>query len=121
MPLNEKIHEVLIGDSLHTLTGNIYTIGRSALCDIQIKKDNSLSRIHCTIAKGTNDSYQIMDGNTLPSKPSSNGTRVNGIELNIDYAQELRDGDEIELSPLTKIRFFSRSKEATVDADSTLL
>jgi pSer/pThr/pTyr-binding forkhead associated (FHA) protein len=114
-------YELLIGKELYILVEDVYTVGRSSSCDIHLKTDQQLARIHCTIAKGCSGNYQITDGDTLSGKPSSNGMKINGVKLNINYAHELIDGDEIELSPSTKIKFFSRINELLIDADSTLL
>lgn len=115
-------YELLInGKELYTLTEKLYTVGRSPLCDIHLKGDRSLSRKHCEISRGGNGRYHVCDGDSLLKKTSVNGTKINGIQLNPDYAQELADGDEIELSPLIKIKFFARNRETPIDADSTLL
>ena len=60
------------------------TIGRSSLCDIQIKDDN-ISRFHVKIRR-SGTKYYIMD---LGSK---NGTYFNGRDLSPGIETELKDG-----------------------------
>ena len=60
------------------------TIGRSPLCDIQIK-DNNISRFHLKIQR-KGPKYFIMD---LGSK---NGTFVDGIDLSPGIESELKEG-----------------------------
>jgi pSer/pThr/pTyr-binding forkhead associated (FHA) protein len=69
------------GTRIHKLDRMIFTIGRSRKADIQVL-GKEISRIHATLIRARdqagNPVYQLFDGDARITKPSYNGTRING-------------------------------------------
>ena len=93
-PSVHKYSVVLADGSIHTLDGDLVTIGRQASCTIVIY-DNNISRVH---ARFRPDS----DGWTIEDLGSTNGTRVAGVLITVPTA--LVDGQTIALGSL-QMRF----------------
>jgi diguanylate cyclase (GGDEF)-like protein len=68
------------GTSFQPLEEEVYSIGRSSLCNISVKS-KGMSRVHATIYH-SNDSYWIVDG-AIDGSPSTNGLSVNGKKVTI--------------------------------------
>ncbi len=71
-------------------------VGRGRTNDIRLKS-REVSKSHCAFSNIGGEGWTITDLN------SSNGTRVNGIELEADRPYKLRSSDEIEISELTAV------------------
>lgn len=84
------------GQSVTVPAGNSLLVGRLDECDITIEDDPVVSRRHCQI--------QWLPPILGLTNLSSNGTRLNGLEIE---SCEIRDGDEIEIGNATvlAIRF----------------
>ena len=78
-------------------------IGRDKACDIYldipiVQKKPLISGQHASIINQGRE-FKIFDG--LPARrPSSNGTFVNGRQINYQHGQTLQDGDTIILAAL---------------------
>ncbi len=82
------------GDSV-TLTGEVVTIGRGTDRTVRID-DGRASRQHASLRR-QGGSWSVTDDG------SSNGTRVNGTELDPGRACVLSDGDRIGVGPVTLV------------------
>ena len=112
--------ELLLQDGrLFPLKDGVYTIGRSAKCNIRIIED-SVSRVHCTI-KVEESLITIIDGDYLTGLLSSNGIGINkGLRLSPLTGRELNHNDEVTLIPSFTFKIFKKQDDRT-DPDSTLL
>jgi len=77
------------------LGGDVFQIGRGRTCELQIRTDGLLSRVHC-IVREIDDSFYLEDAG------SSNGTRLNGDDVRA--LVKLTEGDLIEIG-VTELRF----------------
>jgi len=105
------------GQSVTVPAGNSLLVGRLDECDITIEDDPVVSRRHCQI--------QWLPPILGLTNLSSNGTRLNGLEIE---SCEIRDGDEIEIGNATvlAIRFTAldqaehSSEEVVAEAPGSL-
>jgi pSer/pThr/pTyr-binding forkhead associated (FHA) protein len=99
------------GVQVHRLDRMIFTIGRSNRADIQVL-DQEVSRIHATLIRKRdqegNPQYHLFDGDARISKPSQNGTRINGIPVS---QHVLANTDRIQLGLRGVVRFFDLSTD----------
>ena len=91
------------------LTENIYSLGRSAHCDIIIKSQ-FVSRHHATLIRHQREDnsfyYEIIDGNGA-DKVSANGLLFNSKKIS---HYNLRSGDEIIFGPQVSITYQYRQR-----------
>ncbi len=76
------------------------SIGRDVTNSIIILKDNAISGQHITILNKKGQFF-------LKDEMASNGTFINGTEIEIGKPYELKDGDEIRLGATTTFTFKS--------------
>lgn len=82
--------------------GTSWTIGRSDDCNVFLN-DSSISRRHCTITKGSSNSFTIYDNS------SSSGTFVNNIKISAKTA--IHHNDELQIGKL-KLTFCATQSAA---------
>ncbi len=85
--LTDREHD---GRVFKIVLGKVMSIGRGN-CDVMISGDDALSKRHCELYEKDGEIY-------IQDLASSNGTRVNGVKINI---QKLSDGDEIAIGSKT--------------------
>ncbi len=97
-----------------TIDSNDVTIGRSSECVLQIHGDSEVSRLHCSIQRRDEKSFEIIDS------ASRNGTYVNSSRL-LAEPWELKHGDRIRVGH-TKIVFYETEKAPakTTDPDKVI-
>ncbi len=90
------------GETVHEITDDVTTFGRSSINIIQVKDEQS-SRQHCRIEKA-GDGYRLVD------LGSRNGTDVNGVKVS---GQTLKPGDTITIGEYKIV--FDEKLEVTAD------
>lgn len=74
----------------------IITIGRALNNDIRFTSSN-VSNVHARLRKGEGGVWQVAD------QSSTNGTRINGIQLEANKETALRSGDELQVADVTAL------------------
>ncbi len=88
------------------------TIGRSRECDIPIKGDPEISRIHCTIQRREDGNYLLLD------EESRNGTYLNGKRVFNNQEHILAEGDEIRIGNIL-LRFYPSESSRPESAEES--
>lgn len=116
----EILVQTIDGVKLQELSANkrLFRIGRHPDCDINIK-DSTVSRFHAVLYLNEQEEAIIIDGDLNSGKPSNFGTYINGIKLNNDHGQQLKNGDEVVLSSTVSFKFFSRKLTESGDEQAT--
>lgn len=112
--LPHKIHLLIVEDSKGrrpiTLNQSLYSIGRSANCDIRLHSQ-FVSRHHATLVRQLTEDgqsyYQIVDGDGK-NKVSVNGLLINGRK---QTEAELKHGDVIVFGPQVSATYQYRQRD----------
>lgn len=110
--MSETPKLVMLSESLRgksfDLTKELITVGRREPCDICIK-DSTLSSHHCDLIRA-GETYKIRDND------STNGTRVNNVQLNPGDEVELKNFDVVQLGGVETLFECQNAADSSVGA-----
>jgi hypothetical protein len=106
------------GSHAHRLDQPMYTIGRSDKADIRIRSTADISRHHATLVRATTPEgtfyYQLVDGDAITGKASTNGTYVNNERI---AEHPLVNSDQVLFGSTAVGKFFYLGDRVTGNPD----